>query len=268
MPFVHPIGSMLNRLLAADEVQDPEVAYWYLAQEEMEKRAYSGVAFRRICAQIRMAGRRKTDDISNVLPAAKIPEQEAVYRHSEGEWPQRNVFSGESFRPIFEKIMAVMKQKTDDVIGSVFEVSPGVKRVFDADSAEGEGILTAVDGGEDAMPDKRPAYLGGVPSFPKASLTREQTSAILDEPEVSILDSDNYAARKSARLKSQTAQPAIAKDTQNSGSPAKLSAENHADDQTHSVKGKKQKFINKCKVFGKGGRSDRNRGRKGPTNYH
>lgn len=273
----HPIGTLFTDLLTADEISQPEVAYWHEAQEEMEKRAFSGSAFRRICAQIKTVQKKQLylEVVSN-LP---VIDQEIIDRVMESDGAISAIGLHGMSHEILDGVRRVVVNQ-----GLVEDFSPVVQSSFDNDlydkvasrpshlgafpilpkgttsRAELDAIFDQADEllkmDEDVTagrPLKIPSYIGGRPTALKGQISREELNAILDAPDVSILDEIEEENKKVVR--------------QDSPSLKTHSAVKDVDEEPDK-KRKKQKFVQKGRDYGHGGRSDRKRGRNGPTGFH
>lgn len=263
----HPNYTMLTDLLNADDNEQPEVANWHEAQEAMERRAFARGADRRVSVQIRISRRI-------------LFQQEIV--------AVCQVIAPEIIAHVMESDSAVL------AIGQNFmshEISAGVKRIVVQ-----QGLCAGAEIAESAEPTnlmgERPAHLGRAPNLPKSSINREELDAIFDEPEEDHLDGreavrPSYIGGRPAALKGQISReelnaildaPDVSILDEIEEENKKVVRQDSPSLKTHSAvkdvdeepdkKRKKQKFVQKGRDFGHGGRSDRKRGRNGPTGFH
>lgn len=245
----HPVSTMLTDLLNADDNFQSDDTDWYEAQEEMERRAFARGPARRVGVLIRTS-RRVVFQQAVVVENPAI-DQQIVELVMQSDSAISAVGLEDMSHEISDGVRRIVLNE-----GAVEDFSSAPKSSFD-DFGVNVSRVRSKQGRSsneiDDRPVKRPSYLGSIPTLPHALLIREELDAILDGPDSSILDEIEAEQRKvtpprTAPLKTQA-------------------VTNDAEPETEK-KRKKQKFIQKGKLYGAGGRNNRKKGRHGPPGCH
>lgn len=249
MILEHPVSTMLTDLLNADDNFRPDDTDWHEAQEEMERRAFARGPERRVGVLIRTS--RKSVIQSAVTVEKVIIDQEIIEHVMSSDSAVSAVGLEDMSHEISDGVRRIVLNE-----GAVEDFSSAPKNSFDHFGTHISKVKSSQEKFRDEVedrPSKRPSYLGGVPSLPHGDLSRAELDAILDGPDSTILDEieaeqRNASPPRTPPLKTQVVMKDAEPDTEK--------------------KQKKQKFIQKGKLYGQGGRNNRKRGRHGPPNCH
>lgn len=271
----HPNYTMLTDLLNATDDSELESAHWHEAQEQMERRAFSRGIDHRVAVQIRTS--RRIPFQREVVVSNQVIDQKIIERLMESDSAVSAIGLGGMTHEISAGVKRIVVQQ-----GMVEDFSSTAKSSFDSHDLEvsrpshlgdapklprgsvSREELDAIFAEPDSVPSSsespqvgkrnkggKPSYMGATPKLPKSSFSRDELNEILDAPDVSILDEVESEKKVPQKTSPKFRTEGTVKDTD-------------VDDK----KRKKQKFVQKGRDFGHGGRNDRKRGRNGPTGFH